>query len=222
MSDNICTLDTENQRPLKVFFSYSSKDEEIVENVYRFLDTYDQIEPIIDKTAIRGGDKILSRITYLLKKMDVLLIFLSPNSIESSWVEYELGLALHNHLSKDSPVKILPVLIDGDPKLPEALKDIKPIDLRSINHNSEIFQRLAETILENKLTKEKKFEGFYKASFETIKYPVELLRLQRMIKEGLNQEIEPITNKLSDIVEALRAQTNIMTPKSISIVKHRF
>jgi TIR domain len=114
-------------REFGVFLSYSSSDKKIADRIAIGLRALGN--PVwYDEWAIAGGDSILEKIDQGLARNDTLLLLLSPRSIRSAWVQKELNRAVMAQL-KGQDVLIVPLLID-ETEIPDALADIKYIDMR--------------------------------------------------------------------------------------------
>jgi len=74
---------------MKVFVSHSSKDKEFVLRLATDLRTREGIDAWLDQWEINPGDIIPERIEEGLSEADVLILVLSPDSVNSPWVKYE-------------------------------------------------------------------------------------------------------------------------------------
>ncbi len=106
---------------MKVFISHSSKDKGFV----RFLKDCllaNSIETWLDEDQLDLGDSLVTKLQDALDESTHLLIVLSPASIDSDWVQFELKKALSN--SKTGLLnKIIPIKY-RDCKVPEELQDL--------------------------------------------------------------------------------------------------
>jgi len=73
----------------KVFISYSSKDKEFVKQLATDLRMREGIDAWLDQWEINPGDKIPEMIEAGLSKADFFILVLSPDSVNSQWIEYE-------------------------------------------------------------------------------------------------------------------------------------
>src|SRR5690606_3508247 len=106
---------------MKVFISHSSKDKAFV----RFLKdclSANSIETWLDEDQLDLGDSLTTKLEGALDESTHLLIVLSPASIDSDWVQFELKKALNNSrtglMNKIIPIKY------RDCQVPEELKDL--------------------------------------------------------------------------------------------------
>ena len=78
-----------------VFLSHSHRDYQAVMNLaVSLLDS--DIVPWLAETHIQQGDHIHDRIIDALDSIDVFLLFLTPNALDSRWTGKEYGAALRN------------------------------------------------------------------------------------------------------------------------------
>ena len=120
---------TENPgHPQQVFISYASADRTIATRIAESLSTAG-LRVWFSEWELQPGDSIASRIEEGLAASDVLLVLLSPNAVQSNWVQHEWHADLDSQL-RNRAVTLIPVLID-DCELPPALSDRKYIDLRT-------------------------------------------------------------------------------------------
>ncbi len=132
--------------PLRVFLSHASADKPAVEDVKRILDEGGDIECWLDKLEIGFGENIVSRISDGLAKSDFLLLFLTPASLKSQWVEEE-WTALFYTQTNSGKTRLIPVLLE-DCQLPTILQNKKFCDLRT--NRLEELRRLKATLLREK------------------------------------------------------------------------
>lgn len=111
---------------MKVFISHSSKDKPFVRKLKRDLEL-NYIESWLDEDELLPGDSLLEKLSSALKSSTHLMIILSPNSVESDWVKYELENAL-KYVEEETLSKIIPIHYRNC-KIPDALKPILNIDL---------------------------------------------------------------------------------------------
>jgi hypothetical protein len=74
---------------MKAFISHSSKDKEFVLRLATDLRTREGIDAWLDQWEINPGDRIPEKIEEGLTEADVFILVLSPDSVNSRWVEYE-------------------------------------------------------------------------------------------------------------------------------------
>jgi len=99
----------------KVFLSYSTVDLEIAKDISRVL-TDLQISHFFDQKDISWGEDVVKGVSENLKSCTHLLVLLSPASLKSSWVTFEIGQA--SALSK----VILPYLTHSSLDVPDFIR----------------------------------------------------------------------------------------------------
>ena len=78
---------------------------------------------------IQVGDSIADKINDALSASDVVVVLLSPASVESKWVQTELSTAFRDKL-RDRAILIIPALI-ADCEIPAPLQQLRYFDMRS-------------------------------------------------------------------------------------------
>jgi hypothetical protein len=111
-----------------LFISYSAKDTEFVEKLARDL-VSSGVKVWWDKWVMKVGDSLHKKIQEGITNSAWLGVVLSPNSIDSPWVEKELNSALMRELEQKE-VFVLPILYK-DCQIPLMLKDKVYADFRS-------------------------------------------------------------------------------------------
>jgi hypothetical protein len=92
------------------FISYSSKDEEVVDSIYRDLQTAG-VRCWRAPQNLKVGENITSTIYDAIRLSDKLLLVLSSNSVESEWVHTEVRKALEKERAIGKSV-LFPVRLD--------------------------------------------------------------------------------------------------------------
>lgn len=110
------------------FISYSHYDGEFAEDLARRLKQAG-IRVWIDKWEIRVGDRITERINQAIASNEHIIALISPNSINSRWVQEELAAGLRMSEGTILPV-VLPSLA-SDADIPPLLRDRLYVDFRS-------------------------------------------------------------------------------------------
>lgn len=112
------------KRPL-VFLCHSHKDKTLfAEPLAKDLKKYG-MDVWYDGWSVLGGDPLLSQISRGIKECDYFIVLLTPNSIESRWVEKELDMAFER-CNKDE-TQIIPIIL-GDCLIPDPLKSFIYVD----------------------------------------------------------------------------------------------
>ncbi|MBK7667852.1 MAG: toll/interleukin-1 receptor domain-containing protein [Sphingobacteriaceae bacterium] len=113
---------------MKVFISHSSKDKKFVRTLKDCL-LENSIETWFDDDQLDFGDSLVTKLESALNESSHLVIILSPSSVESEWVNFELKKAIENTrtglINKIIPIKY------RDCKIPDVLTDLLYADLSS-------------------------------------------------------------------------------------------
>jgi TIR domain len=111
-----------------VFISYSHVDTDYVLSLTRLLEAH-KIPYFLDSKDIMWGSSINDDIRQAFDNAEYLIVVLSPASLKSTWVPYEIGLA------RGKNIKILPILIHPSLDLPSYIGDIKYLtSLNEVEH----------------------------------------------------------------------------------------
>lgn len=78
---------------MKVFLSHSNADKEIVEPIGSWL-SWMWLEIWLDNWSMTPGDSLIEKISDGIESSDKLVVFLSPNSVDSNWVKKEVATGL--------------------------------------------------------------------------------------------------------------------------------
>jgi hypothetical protein len=104
----------------KIFVSYPSKDLQEVDLVGNFL-CYAGTELFIAEHSVRPAEALVPKIVAAIKECDLFLLLWNSHSIESSWVQQEIGVAA------GAGKPILPLVLEQSLDLPAFLAGIKYI-----------------------------------------------------------------------------------------------
>lgn len=116
---------------MKIFISYSHKDEDQIQHV---IDELSIIYDVwIDKEDINYGTKWKEEITKGIKCCNVFILFVSNNSLNSKYCNEELDIAVRFNK------KIIPILVE-EVTLPKQLNELQCIYLSDIY---KLFNRLS-------------------------------------------------------------------------------
>ena len=97
---------------MKIFLSYSTKDEQIVRRLEKYI-SKEIIETWIDHKAIGGGSDLSRAIKNGISKSDIYFVFISQNSLNSNWVDKEIAWAM----KREEKLKyefIVPVILEKE------------------------------------------------------------------------------------------------------------
>jgi len=102
---------------VKVFISYSSVDESVAKEIQSTLEQVG-IGSFLDRKDIDWGDDILERVARGLTDSSAVVVIISPASLKSQWVPFEVGHAMA--LGK----KVLPFLTHPSIDVPDFLRKL--------------------------------------------------------------------------------------------------
>jgi hypothetical protein len=111
-----------------VFLSHAHADRSVARQLYHELVKSD-IRCWLDEAEILPGESILGKVESAIDDMDYLGVVLSRTSVNSSWVQAELRMAMTSEL-QEARVRVIGLLIE-DCQVPGFLRDKLYIDLRA-------------------------------------------------------------------------------------------
>lgn len=124
---------------IRVFVSYASEDSLAAKDLIRHLARKPNFHIFTDN-RISAGEDWQSKIKKELSQTDYFLVLLSPTSLQSSWVQFELGAAWG--LNKF----IIPVVTSKDvmSSVPLEFKDLQVIQLKDLKTKPESIGEIIE------------------------------------------------------------------------------
>jgi hypothetical protein len=130
-------------RSYLVFISHSSADLWIAEQIAKQISALGA-EVWLDKKDLKGGDVLVDEIIRGIDACDEALVLVSPKSVKSQWVIYEIGAVSGQH-KRVTPIRNQ---VNSDAMAP--MKGVKSIDL---NQFDEFLIHLAKRISEQSKTR---------------------------------------------------------------------
>lgn len=119
---------------MKVFISHSSVDKKFVQRLAMDLRTRKGIDAWFDQWEINPGDKIPERLEEGLSEAEVLILILSPDSVNSQWAEYERQAWLVMQIEEEKRAK-KESRLPARRLIPVLYRDCqKPVFLQPIHH----------------------------------------------------------------------------------------
>ena len=88
-------------RKKKVFISYSSEDKQFVDQLVSDLKNCNNLDIWEFSKEISPGKHIPNEIGQALGSADKYVIVLSPDSVNSNWVDFELNIAINIEISNE-------------------------------------------------------------------------------------------------------------------------
>ncbi len=114
--------------PSSIFLSHAHADRSVVQQIYHELRKAD-VPCWLDEAEILPGESIMGKVEEAIDDMDYLGVVLSRTSVNSSWVQAELRMAMTEEL-KEARVRVIGLVID-DCRIPGFLRDKLYLDLRT-------------------------------------------------------------------------------------------
>jgi hypothetical protein len=134
---------------MKVFISYSSKEEPLADRVVAAVQQA-SIETWYGKREIMPGDNWGEKIGQGLKECDAMVLLLSRDTLQSSRVRWDLEYALGERAYSNRLITVLAGQPDQLPSesLPWILRRLKIVRLSEPEATSEEFGKIAEALRE--------------------------------------------------------------------------
>jgi hypothetical protein len=122
--------DASDDQIFDVFISYSRRDSEYVQAIVDHLSGFD-LRIWFDRQSILFGTRIRESILHGIKSSSIILVFISQNSISSSWVLNELDSAMMREMNEGKAL-VIPVILGkiSDVDIPGDLRGKYYLDLR--------------------------------------------------------------------------------------------
>lgn len=111
----------------RVFLCHSSKDKPFVRDLASGLLKHGFLT-WLDEKDMAVGDVLVEEVSRAIELAGAIAVVVSPNSVDSDWVKYELSLASERFIKRD--VRVIPILI-GDVSLPPELRGRLYADFRT-------------------------------------------------------------------------------------------
>lgn len=126
-----------------VFLSHNSKDKPWVKKLAERL-TADGVVVWLDEAELNIGDSLIEKISSGIREMEYVAAVISRNSVESTWVQKEINLAMSKEIM-GRKVTVLPLLIERC-ELPAALTDKLYADFTNPENFETEYLRLLRTL----------------------------------------------------------------------------
>jgi len=96
------------QKPVGMFLSHSWQDKAFTRKLASGLQAHG-IRVWLDEAEMLPGDSLIKKLERAIRDMDYLCVVLSPDSVESEWVQREVEIALHEEI-EGKMIKVIPLL----------------------------------------------------------------------------------------------------------------
>nr|VFJ60857.1 MAG: TIR domain-containing protein [Candidatus Kentron sp. DK] len=200
----------------KLFISYSHSDHGVARRVESYFQKIG-FEVLRDESILSPGDSIAETLIDNLLKSDGCILLLSKESLESSWVDYEVNNSLVQLLSKNRSYQIFPLIIE---------KGIAPTNFPSLSSfmwgnltvpsEDEVwFGKIANSCLK-KLNLKKIPSKKLNAAAAELARNNEYDRITRIFRSAYMKDIDELKKSTEMINEAILSQNHILTPNMIA------
>lgn len=125
----------------RVFISYARGDQSVAARLLSEVQ-HVSFEGWMDTADLAGGEAFSASIRDALRRSSAVVVLISPRSLDSKWVQFEIGAA--EALGK----RIIPVIIEGkdiESSIPDALWGITWLDARD-KSVSEVAREIEEAL----------------------------------------------------------------------------
>jgi hypothetical protein len=115
---------------MKVFLSYAHNDLALAKQIESALEN-EGLQVWNAETEILPGDNFAEKISDALKASDAMVVLLTPESLNSKWIQWEIEYALSNKAYRK---RVIPVLVGSEERvslesIPWILRKLKMIRL---------------------------------------------------------------------------------------------
>jgi hypothetical protein len=137
----------EDNRSLRVFLCYSSRDKQTVRELYRKLGAEGWIDPWLDSEKLLPGQEWDIEIEKAVEQADAVLVFLSSQSVDKEgYVQKELRFVLN--IAEEKPeetIFVIPLRLD-DCVVPRRVRTWQYVDYFPKGQRKNAYQRLLQSL----------------------------------------------------------------------------
>lgn len=126
-----------------IFLAHNSKDKKFVKRLGKLL-AGNGIRVWIDEAEMKPGKNLLDSMISGIKSIKFLGVVLSPSSVKSPWVQFELRMAQHREIKKRK-IQIIPILYKKC-AIPDFLQTKVYVDFRFKKNFYDSLMKLLDTI----------------------------------------------------------------------------
>ena len=139
--------DAERSPAMKVFISYSSKDENLATKIVESLEKAG-LDAWYKKREILPGDNWAERVASGLKESNAMVVLVTPDALESDAVQSSISYAL---VEPAFSKRLIPVIVEESEdlladKMPWIFKRLHTVKLSKDGQNEEQFKEIAQAI----------------------------------------------------------------------------
>jgi biotin carboxyl carrier protein len=129
---------------MQLLISYSHRDAKFAQVLKRALEKHG-LQVWLDKHEMSFGDQIAERLKNEILRSDLVLVVITPNSLVSNWVLWEIEYCLQIE-SLYNVTKLVPILMNGN-LVPSTISTRMYADFRTSSEMDANFARLIKQIL---------------------------------------------------------------------------
>jgi len=193
-----------------VFLSHSSKDKEWVAKLKNDLMQYG-IKVWLDKDQIRPGEIFVHALEDAIDHCKAIVLVISPESIQSKWVQEEYARAISLEKQKGVSVQVIPVILETA-EVPSFLSSRNYVDFREESKYSENIWKLVWGITGKKPDNRIDFESVKQIGVES--RVTKKINFPPMTSKGNNPLYRKILSKINALI-AHRGLDNEIWSKTI-------
>lgn len=132
---------------MKVFLSYAHQDIDLAKKIEAVLED-EGLQVWNAETEILPGDNFAEKISDALKASDAMVVLLTPESLNSKWIQWEIEYALSN---KSYNRRVIPVLVGSEESvslesIPWILRKLQMIRLSKPEHTEREINQITEAL----------------------------------------------------------------------------
>lgn len=185
----------------KIFLSHNSKDKPFIRKLAADLRSYSHVV-WLDEQDILIGDSITDKIGEGLADSDYVIVALSSDSVNSSWVNREIQVATNREINEGKTI-LLPILIENI-SLPTILRDKLYLDFTTEDVYQKSFKKLIEAIPDSSPIIEKV------SSKELSQLNEKIENLQRIIEDNVrgnrNTDVGSFNRKSQELLDRIKEE----------------
>jgi hypothetical protein len=164
-----------------IFLSHNHQDKLFVRELASYLRNYG-IQVWVDEVEMKIGDSLTEKVGSAIKENAFFGVVLSKNSINSTWVERELQIALQREF-REKRVVVLPIMLDSV-ELPPFLSDKLYADFSTPDKFYSELGKLVSTLGAQQKPGPRVYISYTHDSYDHKNWVADLL--QRLLFDGVN------------------------------------
>lgn len=225
----------------RLMLSFSSHDKDVADQLYEYLrgrtDHSGQLKYDLIKYDITFASvDFMKAMIEAVEKAEILVVLISAASIESRWVQFELGIAFdrllrsqsENKLSNtkhDTRSRVIPVLISPVTELPahmQFISHLRFVDLTSPTDGTRAFEQIVE-LVDNELgtltPHDQQFFRFNREFNLATNYSRMMDQMKSALEVVLDEPMKHIGTRIDQLAKAAAATSSILSPAHVSLME---